>query len=207
MKILLTTLLLTFTLSLKATHTLTYYVYIETEYTQGPWTRAGLLDASQYKYLAPVVYDDLFGSDETELINKLLFRLKEKNPDSYNWSYSIQVQGDTVLITPKGVLNNIETIKNEITATLCFNNYKAVGININGQAQVLTINDLTLPFFDLVTNQTQAEKTTDPVRMKENKVTQLITPPSDNHKTVNSWLILSVALNILLVILLIKKKA
>lgn len=177
-----------------ATHTLTYYVYVETEYTQGPWTRANLLEGSQYRYLAAEVHEDLFGSEPTDLVNKLLSRLKEKKPEIYNWSYELIIQGDTVLITPKDQIKNIETVKNEITATLLFNSFKAVMIKINEQTQVLTLNDLSVPYFDLVTKQTQPLIITD---------TLTLTKSGENLAI---WLVVSLILNTVLVALWIWKK-
>ena len=107
MRVLLTILLFFISLNIRATHTLTYYVYVETEYTQGPWTRANLIDAWQYRYLAAEVHEDLFGSEATDLVNKLLSRLKEKKPEIYNWSYELTIQGDSVFITPKQTIKNM----------------------------------------------------------------------------------------------------
>ncbi|MBK6731572.1 MAG: hypothetical protein IPG60_11660 [Bacteroidetes bacterium] len=92
-------------------------MYYETEYVQGPWNRADDLINSNYKYLTPVKYDDAFGTVIAEIVNKMLSCLNENNPENYNWSYSLIVEGDTVILTPKEKIMNWETVKNEITAT------------------------------------------------------------------------------------------
>jgi len=45
-----------------------YYIYVQTEYIQGPWTRADVLNKSgSYKYLHPKQYEELFGSEKIDL--------------------------------------------------------------------------------------------------------------------------------------------
>lgn len=202
--------LLTFIISrhVHATHTLTYYIYVETEYTQGPWTRANLLDASQYRYLAAQVHEDLLGSEPTDLVNKLLSRLKENKPEIYNWSYELTIEGDSVFITPKETVKNMETVKNEITATLLFNNFKAVSINMNGRSQLLTINDLTLPYFDLVSKQVQPVISTDTLTVKEPVKNETANGTTENgNNLLIIGLIASIILNMVLAGLLLRKKA
>ncbi|HET8964024.1 MAG TPA: hypothetical protein VFM99_09015, partial [Chitinophagales bacterium] len=111
-------LVLIVSINANATHTLTYYVYYESEYVQGPWSRADDLINSNYKYLTPVKYNDAFGTVIAELVNKMLSRLKENNPEVYNWTYSLNVNGDTVIFSPNKKITHWETVKNEITATL-----------------------------------------------------------------------------------------
>lgn len=46
-----------------------------------------------------------------EIVNKMLSCLNENNPENYNWSYSLIVEGDTVILTPKEKIMNWETVK------------------------------------------------------------------------------------------------
>ncbi|MBL0913790.1 MAG: hypothetical protein IBJ09_15600 [Bacteroidia bacterium] len=187
-----------------ATEWLTYYVYVETGYTQGPWTRAELLGESEYRYLAAEPYEDLFGSGELQLAEKLLARLKSKKPDLYAWRYELSVQGDTVVLTTKDPLKNEETVKNEITATLTFNGFKAVSFRIAGRSETLTDRDLTIPYFDLVSKQPSAEAVPatpeEPAVQKQSDV-----EPMETKGPAKTWLLISVAANLVLVVLLVRK--
>ena len=99
-----------------ATHRLTYYVYYETSYAQGPWSRTGILDHSDYRYLKAEAYEDLFGTVREELVLKMLSRLKEKKPDLYSWDYELTLEGNVVTLTTTDNISNLETVKNEVTA-------------------------------------------------------------------------------------------
>ncbi|MBC9813057.1 hypothetical protein H9Y05_11310 [Crocinitomicaceae bacterium CZZ-1] len=200
MKILLTLFMFMTGLCATATHELTYYVYSETEYIQGPWLRTDALEASGFKFLSATSYEDLFGSGDDALAGKLLSRLKEKKPDLYEWNYTLSFQGDTVIITPQKTIQSFETVMNEITATLTLNRFKAVTFQINGQQKTYTLTDLTLPYFDLVSGQPEtsgepeivsAEQTQDPVK------------PQRNQRT---WLIISGVLNVIFLGVLIMRK-
>ena len=135
---------------MNATHWLTYYVYFETEYTQGSWSRIDILEKSGYKYLAPMAFEGLFGSEDSELVNTMMSKLKEKSPNVYNWTYDLVIQNDTVILSPKGHISRIGTVKNEIISTLILNNFKAVIFNYENIQETYSLEDLTLPFFDLV---------------------------------------------------------
>lgn len=201
MKNLLTLFILTISLTAGATNWLTYYVYFETEYIQGPWTRTDLLEESEYKYLAPEVFEDNFGSIDSDIVNKMLSHLKERKPDLYNWSYDLTFQGDTVVLSSKEKIENFETIKNEITATLTLNNFKAVTFKFPDKSETLIIDDLTLPYFDLVTNtprESQAEETPEIV-----KKTAIGDKPHKDGNPLTIWLIISAIINSVLIGILI----
>ena len=215
MKITLTILSLIISLNANATHWLTYYVYFETEYIQGTWTRTDILEKSEYKYLAPEAFEDLFGSEDKDLINKLISRLKEKKPNTYNWNYDLTIQNDTVILTPKRKIEQLETVKNEITATLILNNFNAVTFDFEDTQETLTLADLTLPYFDLIetekkdikevemaeamtTDKTEAEK------LIETRQTKEMPAKDDNSLTI--LLIISSILNLGLIGLLIFKR-
>ncbi|MDA9908849.1 hypothetical protein N9C86_02760 [Schleiferiaceae bacterium] len=213
MKGFLTILTLVISLSASATHWLTYYVYYETEYIQGPWTRTDILERSKYKYLASEAFEDLFGSEDADLVNKILSRLKEKKPNTYNWTYELTFQDDTVILTPKGQIKELETVKNEITATLTFNNFKAVTFRFADNQETLTIEDLTIPYFDLVSGQQQK---IEPAEEQETIKDIVDTQKHDyiqTNKTLDKegdwltiWLIISGILNIGLIGMLLMKK-
>lgn len=195
--------IITFTISINsfAAHWATYYVYIETDYVQGTWTRTDLLDHSNYKYLTVEVYEDLFGSEEEEVARKFLSRLKDKKPELYNWPYDLSIQDGIVSISSKETPENVETIKNEITATMVFNNFKAVNFIFGEKSETLTKENLSLPYFDLISNQiTQAPTLTETQDLIEQD--QIL---ESNKKPLNTWLVLSVILNLSLLGLLIRK--
>lgn len=204
MKILLTILALTISLNSFATEWLTYYVYFETEYSQGTWKRTDILEQSNYKYLTVEVYEDLFGSTDEQLVQKFLSRLKDKKPDLYKWTYDLTFQGDTVVITAKEQPQNVETIKNEITATLTFNNFKAVTFNFGDNSETLTNNDLTLPYFDLVSKQ--KKQTTDTTKIQEPIGQSQTVESTETRNPLKTWLIISIIFNFGLVGLLTMKR-
>lgn len=204
MKVFLTILTLTISLNSFATEWLTYYVYFETEYSQGTWTRTNILEQSNYKYLTVEAYEDLFGSEDEQLVDKFLSRLKTKKPDLYKWKYNLTFKGDTVVITTKEKPENIATIKNEITATLTFNNFKAVTFNFGDNSETLTNKDLTLPYFDLVSKHiTQTTETTEIQQPSERNQT---VQPTETKNPLTPWLIISIIFNFGLVGLLIMNR-
>lgn len=199
--------ILTLTISLNsfATEWLTYYVYFETEYVQGPWRRADILDKSDYKYLTVEVYEDLFGSADEQLVQKFLSRLKNKKPDLYKWTYDLTFQGDTVVITTREQPKNVETIKNEITATLTFNNFEAVTFNFGNKSETLTNKDLTVPYFDLVSKQTT--QIIDTIKIQKPLITQNQTVEIiENKNPLKTWLIVSIIFNLVLITFLAIKR-
>ncbi len=202
MKILLAFFLSITSLQATATHELTYFVYSEAEYIQGPWLRTDLLETSGFKFLSAEVYEDLFGSGDEAFVNKVLSRLKEKKPDLYKWDYTLSVQGDTVVITSQKTIQSFETVMNEITATLTLNRFKAVTFRIDGEQKTYTLGDLTLPYFDLVSGQSEAivsdNQTASSTEIKE---------PIKPLKSQRVWLIISGILNVVFLGILIMKKA
>lgn len=198
--------ILTLTISLNsfATEWLTYYVYFETEYIQGTWTRTDILEQSNYKYLTVEAYEDLFGSTDEQLVQKFLSRLKDKKPDLYKWTYNLTFQGDTVVITTKEQPQNVKTIKNEIIATLTFNNFKAVTFNFGDTSETLTNNDLTLPYFDLISKQ--ITQTTDTIKKQEPIEQNQTVEPTKTKNPLTTWLIISIIFNFGLLGFLTMKK-
>src|SRR5690625_2344413 len=95
-----------------------YYHYHETHYAQGSWVRQNILQESGYKYLLAQSHKDLFGTEDEQMIKKMMSRLQDKKPEIYHWSYELEIKKDTVIIIPDGNIEASETIKNEITATM-----------------------------------------------------------------------------------------
>jgi hypothetical protein len=176
-----------------ATEWLTYYVYFETEYLQGPWIRLNMVEPSNYQYLSVEVYEDLFGSEDEQLVQKMISRLRDKKSDLYTWAYDLSFQGDTVVITTQEQLNNLATIKNEITATLTFNHFKAVTFNLGTQSETLTHHDLTLPYFDLVFNTTAPLNNGEISEASIEQHSTIKTAVTNNPWSI--WLILSLLIN------------
>jgi hypothetical protein len=212
MKIIFTILTLIISLGANATNWLTYYVYFETEYIQGTWTRTDILEKSEYKYLAPEAFEDLFGSENEDLVNKMISRLKKKNPKMYNWSYDLTIQDDTVILTPNGKIEQWATVKNEMTATLMLNNFKAVTFDFGDTQETLTLADLTLPYFDLIETKNKDIKIVEPIttdkmvteNLTETTQTKEVPDKEDNSLTI--LLIISGILNLGLIGLLIFKR-
>lgn len=202
-----------FSLSANATNWLTYYVYFETNYVQGPWSRFDILQKSDFKYLKPFEYEDLFGSEKVDMVNKMLFRLKGKKPDTYNWDYEINLINDTVILTSNNKIKDIETIKNEITATLTLNSFKAVTFQFPSYQETLTINNLTIPYFDLVVASPSISSDlsqSNPTQIDSNKALKPLNSLKDQQFKIRpSWLsiglFISIILNIVLIAVLIKR--
>ena len=167
MKILLTTLILILALNVGATHWITYYVYHETAYVQGPWLRTNILNQSDYRYLNAELHEGLFGTVESDLVDALFSKLKENKPEVYNWKYDLAFEGDTVLFTSKSIIQSQETVKNELTATLIFNHFKAVTFNFNGKTETWTLAELTIPYFDLIAQESTPEVIRDTIIITE----------------------------------------
>lgn len=197
MKILLATLTILLSLNASATHYLTYYVYFETEYIQGPWSRTKILDESEYKYLTVEMYDDLFGTVDSQLAEKIISRLKDKKPEVYNWKYELTIQGDTVVITSKSKIENLKTIKNELIASLIFNNFKAVAFIFNGKSVTLNLTDLTVPYFDLISKQPEITVQVDTVFVQEQALPiESVDLPKAKRNPFKIWFIISLLLNL-----------
>ena len=218
MKYLLTISICAIYLNLSATHRLSYYVYFETEYLQGPWKRSDLLEGSNYKYLAPKSFTDLFGSLDEDLVTKFIDRLKENSPERYNWQYQLSFQGDTVVLESNANIDQVETVKNEITATLTLNCFKVVSFNFGNVNEVWTMDDLTLPYFDLVQKKLEQPKMTTEEEIDLPHTTEIAEKKEQNSPLqqieieeeksgINVWLLISVLLNLgLVVILLMNRK-
>ena len=155
-----------FALNLKATHHMTYFVYVETQFVQGYWKDAANVYESGDKFLYPYSYTDLFGTVKKDFYNKLLERLGEHH-EFYSAvsldSNKLKREGyreyyDTLnfAVQPELTAPQIRTIKNElITTVLSAGECQAIRLNFysNGQAEkssVFDYSDVDYPVFDLV---------------------------------------------------------
>lgn len=196
MKNLITLFVLIISINTQASHWFTYYVYHEVEYLQGPWSRANLLDDSNYIYLTVEQHESLLGTEDSDLVDTLISKLKEKKPDLYNWTYELKIDKDLVEISTEDEVD-FEAIKNELIATILFNNFEKLKFDYNGQSETLTLDDLTLPYFDLVTNPIQTETTDEPlIEQEEITENQPIENKEEKRNTLVFWLMASVLLNI-----------
>ncbi|MFO8236501.1 MAG: hypothetical protein R6U04_13975 [Bacteroidales bacterium] len=219
MRKLLTLLFLLTALNVSATNWLSYYVYSETKYMQGPWSRTDVLGKSGYRYLAPHYYEDLFGTVKSDLVNKMIQRLQEMKPGVYNWDYDLSIEGDTVIFSTGTQIRRFETVKNEITVTLTMNDFDVIIFRLPDKEETLTIDDVTLPFFDLVeagekdSGEEKSGSMEEELQHEKNREEMIITDEDKNgdkgknHNLLFFALIFSVILNIVLIVFFIKKRS
>ncbi len=203
MKKTLTILALILALNANATNWLTYYVYHETKYVQGPWTRTNLLEKSDYKYLAAQEYEELFGSEQIDLVYQILSHLKEKNPKVYSFDYTLSLRGDTVIFATADSVGQYETLKNELTASLTLNGFDVVVFRIGDTQESLSIDDLTLPYFDLVEGSKNSDLSSEQGKVKELKSK---TSNDEQEDPLTIWLIGLGIINIGLIGLLVFRR-
>ena len=196
MKKILTILALLLALNANATNWLNYYIYHETEYIQGPWSRIDILEKSDYKYLAAQAYEDLLGSERIDLVKKILLHLKEQKPKVYTWDYELSLHGDTIILSTEELIEHIGTIKNELTASLTLNGFEAVVFQIGNKKETMTIFDLTLPYFDLVVTHENSNL------ILEQKKTKEVSPESRSDNQENPFTIWLIVLGLIIIGLL-----
>lgn len=151
--------------SLRATHHITYFVFVETHFIQGYWKDAPMTYEHQGAFLYPHQYTDLMGTVKREFYQTLLDRLGEHH-DFYSHvkldSNTLHRSGhreyyDTLNIALDAGLSgdDLRTVKNELTATvLSAGETRAVRLNHYQAGQlvrdeVLDYSDLDYPVFDL----------------------------------------------------------
>ena len=162
----LTIFLFVFALNLKATHNLTYFVYVESQFLQGYWKDAGEVYESGDKFLYPYVYTDLFGTVKKDFYNKLLERLNEH----HGFYTAVSLDSNTLkregyrefydtlnfAVQPELTDAQIKTVKNELIATvLSAGECQAIRLKFykNGEPQksgIYDYSDVDYPVFDLV---------------------------------------------------------
>jgi len=159
--------------NLKATHHMTYFVFVETNFAQGYWKDAELTYDHAGTFLYPHKHTDLFGTVKEAFYKKLLDRLEEHHDfygkvqldenelkkDGYREYY------DTLNVALMEAFppSRIQTAKNELTATILnAGECEAVRLNFyeNGQrvkTEVFDYSHLDYPVFDLVTMDAVSE--------------------------------------------------
>ncbi|MEZ4804402.1 MAG: hypothetical protein R2852_02665 [Bacteroidia bacterium] len=163
MKTVFLTLILLLGFEASATHWLTYYIYTESEYIQGPWKQANTIEKYKSKYLQATPHEGLFGTGEQDFLNQILNDLRKVKPSRYKQDIRLDSKNDTVLIRIAGPIQNKESLFNEMTASYTANGYNVVQFDINDSIYLKTWKDLTLPYMDLVdlihtdTNQNQID--------------------------------------------------
>lgn len=199
-------------LEVGATHWLTYFVYSESEYAQGPWSRTRILDQSDYRYLAPREYTDLFGTEPIDLVQKMMQRLGEIHPGNYDWTYELGVKEDTVELKTDVFPEAWGSVKNEVTATMILNGFRAVRFTTPDTTIISALGDLTMPYFDLVPPdrnrkgprvEAKSREPAVPVEASPDKVEMNEGAATRNPLT--AWLVLSIMLNLILGFFLILK--
>lgn len=186
-----------------ATHYLSYYVYVQKEYVQGPWKRIDLLNSQDYKYLEPHFHEDLLGTLDEDLIHTLLGHLKALNPEFYNWEYEVEVVEDTVYIKAEAQMAQFETVKNEVIATLTLNGFNSVCFSEFPIPNTYTLEDVSIPYFDLTKNGIPSKS----IKMQPNNQLEIYKEDKTNKETeqVSFWLVTSLIMNAIFFIVLVFK--
>jgi hypothetical protein len=185
-----------------------YYIYVQTDYIQGPWTRMDVLDKSgSYTYLHPKQFEELFGTESIDLANAIFSHLQKESPKRYTFNSALSLLSDTVVIQVKDSIPDFDAVKNELTASYTLNNFPAVKIVQGGKTDVYTLRDVSVPYMDLIfpayaeTDTLSQKDTVSAISIPEVPIEQ--EPQSENK--IPAWLILSAIINVILIILLLRK--
>lgn len=201
--------------SIFATDWFTYFIYVQKEYIQGAWIREDILERSTgYNYLEPKQFEELFNisGDGIDMANAILSHLKEENPERYKFKCDLSVSKDTIIIQTNDTITNFDAVKNELTASYIINSFTAVKIIQQNRIGVYLLKDITVPYMDLVLpNQASRRIQTYPSQGNtgEDSLTTQKTPPlttGQPKNRVSIWLIISLVLNLLLIVWLIRNK-
>lgn len=204
-----------------------YYVYVQTDYVQGPWLRASdIYKTGKDTYLHPEQFEDLFGSEADDLVNAIYGHLKKLSPARYKFSSTLSLANDTVIMQVNGKITEFDAVRNELVASFTLNGFPAVKIIQQGKAHVYMLKDITVPYMDLVLPGHVAIRTAkeEPVKKTSKDsvpATHTEAPPvtlkpaavqqpeeEHSHNSAPAWLMISVAANVGLIgyILLRKKR-
>ncbi len=174
-----------------ATHTLWYYVYFQAEFIQGPWTGAELLPESSL-YLEPKQFViENAGSDPVLVPTYALEKLRENAPKQNAWEYEIEAAGDTLLIVTRQTITDFRRVKNEVIATMTHIGFPLVRFKTPDVDQVFSLQDVDLPFFELVEKQVQAPVVSSvPADTARTAAPPVPPPPAGNpHSHWPDWLV------------------
>lgn len=191
-----------------------YYIYVQTEYIQGPWTRTNILDKSgSYTYLQPKQFEELFSisGDGQDIAEAIFTHLKKETPSRYKFSYILSISKDTVIIKTKDTIADFDAVKNELTASFTLNNFHAVKIIQRNKTNLFVIEDITVPYMDLVFPVSATTKANQPLDSLQ-KDTLISTHKSETktqeepRNKVSVWLIISLIINLVLTFVLLRQK-
>jgi hypothetical protein len=190
-----------------------FYVYVQRDYIQGPWTRAAILDESgSNQYLHPKQVKELlsFSANGADLANAILKHLKKETPERYEFNCNVFISGDTVIIRTNNLIADFDAVKNELTASFTLNNFNSVKIIQFGKTDLFQLKDITVPYMDLVFpinagSQTSREHDTPPKGPFVIKEPTSTTHPHPENK-ISNWLLISISINIALTILFLRQR-
>jgi len=186
-----------------------FYIYKETEYPQGPWTRTNILEQSgSYKYLEPKQFEELLGSEKNQLANSIFFHLQKEteSPNLYKFKNSLSVSFDTVILQSNEIITDFEKIKNELVASFTLNNFTAIKVIQGKTIRIYKLSDITIPYMDLVyySNQSLSKNVDNKNDSTSIKMTQKTDNSSKNK--FSTLLILSLGLNIIFITFIMLKR-
>jgi hypothetical protein len=188
-----------------------FYVYVQTSYPQGPWSRTNVLNEyGYYKYLQPKLHEELFGSEPISLAQAIFNNLKTESESKtlYKQSFLLSVVTDTVFIECKNKIVKFDSIKNEILASFLLNSFKAVKVIQPDSSNIYVLKDISIPYMDLVylPNKTLRDSTNSKDRTN-NIITKDLSVANTEENKISIWLIISLIANfVLLVMLFVRKK-
>ena len=197
-----------------ATEWFTYFIYVQKEYIQGPWIRVNILDKSG-SYLEPKQFDELFSisGDGLDMAIAILSHLKEETSERYKFKHTLTISKDTIIIQTNDTISDFDAVKNELTASYILNNFTAVRIIQHNRTGIYLLKDITVPYMDLVLPAQTSTKTQTDVNPDNSRNDSLTSAQKDQplkigqaKNRVSIWLIISLAMNLLLLILFIRQR-
>lgn len=207
-----TFLLLTFNAG--ATHLGQFYVYHEMEYIQGPWSASNYFNnTGNYCYLQAIFHEEYFGTEPAQLAQEIVRLLKADKPDLYSAIQKVEVDDMVVVVSLPETEVLSQTVKNELITSMMMNNFSGVrlsqGID-NNNVTMWTMQDVTLPYFDLFLPTTQIETEqpdSNQISQQQHQVDVQVEMQEQKQKNIRPlWLYISLSFNLLLIILLVIKR-
>ena len=137
-------------LNARATESCSYYIYVQMEYTQGSWIRADQLLKSNYRYLHPKLFEELFGSEDMDFVQAVFRHLRLENAHRYGFKSDLSLSRDTVVIQTAAEIPEFEAVKNELVASYLLNGFAALKWMRKDQIAIYGLKDISVPYMDLV---------------------------------------------------------
>ncbi|HEY8934205.1 MAG TPA: hypothetical protein VIM65_03260 [Cyclobacteriaceae bacterium] len=117
---------------------------------------------------------------------------------------------DTVVIETKETIADLDAIENELTASFTLNNFIAVKIIQPDKTTLFQLKDISIPYMDLVFPADSMMKADTKTLVKSDTLTSAPTTEFLTNKQPENeipiWLIISITLNLVLTVLLVRKK-